>query len=71
MNQLTLSSKFQVVIPKAIHEATQLTPGMPMQVLQFGDRIEFIPVRPIHEARGLCKGMDTHFERDDDRLLAP
>lgn len=67
MTQLTLSSKFQVVIPKAIREAMQLTPGMPMQVLQFGDRIEFIPVRPVHEARGLCKGMDTHFARDDDR----
>lgn len=67
MSQLRLSSKFQVVIPKAIREAMQLTPGMPMQVLQFGDRIEFIPVRPVKEARGLCKGMDTHFERDDDR----
>jgi len=67
MTTLTLSPKFQVVIPKHIREAMQLTAGMPMQVVQYGDRIEFIPVKPMKAARGLLKGMDTTFERDDDR----
>ncbi len=67
MTLQTLSSKFQVVIPKDIRESMQLAPGMPMQALQYGDRIEFIPVRPVTAARGLCKGMDTRFEREDDR----
>ena len=40
---------------------------MPMQVVQYGGRIEFIPARPMQAARGLCKGMDTTFEREDDR----
>jgi len=67
MTMLTLSPKFQVVIPKHIREALQLTAGMPMQVVQYGDRIEFIPVKPMKAARGLLKGMDTAFEREDDR----
>jgi len=67
MTTLTLSPKFQVVIPKHIREAMQLTAGMPMQVVQYGDPIEFIPVKPMKAARGLLKGMDTTFEREDDR----
>jgi AbrB family looped-hinge helix DNA binding protein len=67
MTTLTLSSKFQVVIPKHIREAMKLEAGMPMQVLQYGDRIEFIPVRPMKAMRGLLKGMDTSFEREGDR----
>ena len=67
MTTLTLSPKFQVVIPKHIRVAMQLTAGMPMQVVQYGDRIEFIPVKPMKTARGLLKGMDTTFEREDER----
>jgi AbrB family looped-hinge helix DNA binding protein len=67
MTTLTLSPKFQVVIPKPIREAMKLTAGMPMQVVQYGDRIEIIPVRPMKAARGLLDGMDTSFEREDDR----
>jgi AbrB family looped-hinge helix DNA binding protein len=67
MSTLTLSPKFQLVIPKHIREALQLKAGMPMQVLQYGDRIEFIPVKPMKASRGLFKGMDTTFDRDDDR----
>ena len=67
MNTLTLSPKFQVVIPKRIREAMHLKPGMPMQVVQYGDRIEFIPVQPMPASRGMFKGMETDFEREDDR----
>ncbi|BDI06130.1 AbrB/MazE/SpoVT family DNA-binding domain-containing protein [Sphaerotilus microaerophilus] len=62
---LTLSPKFQVVIPKHIREAMGLQAGMPLQVLQYGDRIEIVPVRPMRAARGLCRGMDTAFARDE------
>lgn len=67
MSTLTLSPKFQVVVPKEIREAMNLKAGMPMQVVQYGERIEFIPVRPMSEARGLLRGMTTDFERNDDR----
>ncbi|HOB03312.1 MAG TPA: AbrB/MazE/SpoVT family DNA-binding domain-containing protein [Casimicrobium huifangae] len=67
MNALTLSPKFQVVVPKEIREAMKLKAGMPMQVVQYGERIEFIPVRPMRQARGMLRGMATDVERDDDR----
>lgn len=67
MSTLTLSPKFQLVIPKHIREAMKLKAGTPMQVVQYGDRIEFIPVRPMQAARGMLKGMDTDFDREDDR----
>jgi len=35
MNTLTLSPKFQLVIPKHIREAMKLKAGMSMQVVQY------------------------------------
>ena len=68
MNTVTLSPKFQVVIPQAIREALQLKAGEKMRVLRYGDRVEFIPVRSIQEMRGFLRGIDTTIEREDDRL---
>lgn len=67
MNTLKLSPKFQLVIPKHIREAMKLQVGTQMQVIQYGDRIEFISVRLMKAARGMLKGMNTDFEREDDR----
>lgn len=68
MDTVTLSPKFQVVIPQAIREALGLTPGEKLRVLRYSDRVEFIPVRPIEEMRGFLRGMDSAIEREDDRL---
>ena len=68
MDTVTLSPKFQVVIPQAIRDALQLKAGEKLRVLRYGDRVEFIPVRSIKEMRGFLRGMDTKIEREDDRL---
>ena len=68
MDTVTLSSEFQVVIPKAIREAMHLTAGEEFRVLQYADRVELIPVRLVQEMRGFLRGMDTTIERDSDRL---
>ena len=68
MSTVTLSPKFQVVIPQAIREALQLKAGEKLRVLRFADRVEFIPVRPIQQMRGFLRGMVTTIEREDDRL---
>jgi len=68
MNTVTLSPKFQVVIPQAIRQALQLKAGEKLRVLRYGYRVEFIPVRSIQEMRGFLRGMDTTIEREDDRL---
>ncbi len=68
MNTVTLSSKFQIVIPQAIREELQLTPGEKLRVLRFSDRVELIPVRAVKDMRGFLRGMDTMIEREDDRV---
>ncbi len=67
MDAVTVSPKFQVVIPQRIREALGLVPGVKMQVLQYGDRIEFIPIRTARSMRGTLAGIDTDVPRDDDR----
>ena len=68
MDTVTLSARFQVVIPQAVREALHLTPGEKLRVMHYSDRVEFIPVRPIQQMRGFLRGMDTIIERDDDHL---
>jgi AbrB family looped-hinge helix DNA binding protein len=67
MTTVTVSPKFQVVIPLAIREALGLRPGQKIQAIQYQDRIELIPVRPMRKARGLLRGIDTSVPWEDDR----
>ena len=67
MTTVTVSPKFQVVIPLAIREALGIQPGQKVQAIQYHDRIELIPVRPMRTARGMLKGIDTSVPRDEDR----
>ena len=69
-NTVTVSPKFQVVIPRQIREELQLAPGQKIQAVAYGDRIELIPVRPMRGMRGFLKGkprLDTTVDREDDR----
>ena len=68
MDTVTLSPKFQVVIPQAIREALGLQAGEEFCVMRYGDRVELIPVRKIRDLRGFARGMDTTIHRDRDRL---
>lgn len=67
MGTVTISPKFQVVIPKEIRERLGLAPGQKVQAIVYGDRIELIPVRPAKQMRGFLKGIDTRIEREADR----
>jgi len=68
MDAVTVSPKFQIVIPRRIRQSLDIQPGMKVQVIRYGDRIELIPLRPIEEARGFLKGIDTTVEREQDRV---
>lgn len=68
MSVVLVSPKYQVVIPKLVREALNLQPGQRMQVIQYQNRIELVPLRPIKSARGFLRGIDTTVEREDDRL---
>ncbi len=68
MDTVTISPKFQVVIPQRVREALRLKPGQKVQVISYEGRIELIPVEPIRRGRGFLKGIDTEVERKSDRL---
>ena len=68
MATVTLSSKFQVVIPRAVRARLGLRPGMKLQVIEYNGRVEFLPLRKPSELRGFLKGLDTTIKRGSDRL---
>ena len=67
MEAVKISPKYQVVIPKKLRKALNLTPGQKLQMVALGDRIEMIPVKRISEMKGFLKGIDTTVERETDR----
>lgn len=67
MSVVTVSPKFQVVIPRHIREALKLEPGQKVQAFEYDGRIEFIPVRPAKALRGFLRGINTAVPRDRDR----
>jgi len=67
MSTVTISPKYQVVIPKAIREKLRLEPGQKVEAIAYQGRIELIPVRPTRKTRGFIKGIDTKVEREADR----
>ncbi|MEI7815106.1 MAG: AbrB/MazE/SpoVT family DNA-binding domain-containing protein [Coriobacteriia bacterium] len=69
MDVVTISPKFQVVIPKQVRDQLHLVPGQKVQAVAYAGRVEFIPVRPARELRGILRGMDTNVSRDEqDRV---
>ncbi len=68
METVTISPKFQVVIPKSIREALHLRPGQKVQAIQYGHRIELVPIVPLRQLMGSLRGIDTHVPRDADRV---
>lgn len=68
MTTVTVSPKFQVVIPKEVRESMGITSGQKIQMLTFQNRIELIPIKPIKEMKGYLKGITTNIKREKDRL---
>ena len=68
MLSVTVSPKFQVVIPRPVRERLRLKPGQKMQVVEYAGRVELIPERDIADLMGFAKGINTAFDRETDRL---
>ena len=68
MKAVTVSSKFQVVIPREVRESMDLKPGTRVQVLQYENRIELIPLKEPKALRGFIQGIDTEVRREEDRV---
>jgi AbrB family looped-hinge helix DNA binding protein len=67
MTEVTVSPKFQIVIPKEIRESMGIVSGQKVQIMSYQGRIEVIPLRPMKEMKGFLKGIDTTVVREDDR----
>jgi AbrB family looped-hinge helix DNA binding protein len=67
METVMVSPKYQVQIPRALRKALSIRPGQRIQVIQFEDRIELIPLKSPKKMRGFLKGIDTNVQRDADR----
>ena len=69
ISTVTVSSKFQVIIPKEIRESMGIKSGQKIQMISYGNRIELIPIKPMKEMRGFLKGINTDVIRDTDRNI--
>ena len=67
MTEVTVSPKFQIVIPKEIRESMGIVAGQKVQIMSYQGRIEVIPLRPMKEMKGFLKGINTIVAREDDR----
>ena len=68
MEIVTVSPKYHVVIPRKVREQIGLRPGQVVQVIVYENRIELVPIKPIHDLRGFLRGIDTSVEREPDRV---
>lgn len=64
MESVSISPKFQVVIPKDIRELFKLKAGERMVMIPYEGRIEMVLERSIKSMRGFLRGMDTEIKRD-------
>jgi AbrB family looped-hinge helix DNA binding protein len=69
MPAVTVSPKYQIVIPKAVREKYSLRPGDKVEVIELDGRIELVPIRPVKALKGFIKGLKNTFERESDRCL--
>jgi len=68
MTAVTVSPKFQVVIPKEVRDSMGIVSGQKIQMLTYRNRIELIPIKAMKKMKGFLRGLDTDVKRDEDRV---
>jgi len=68
MTTVTVSPKYQIVIPKEIRETMGIFSGQKVQIMSYQGRIELIPLRPMKAMKGFLEGIDTSVVREEDRI---
>lgn len=68
MTTVTVSTKYQVVIPEAVRKSMRVRPGEKFQVVSYDGRVQLIPLRKMRDMKGLLSGMNTALTREADRI---
>lgn len=68
MVTVTVSSKYQIVIPQAIRNVLDIQVGQKIQLIPYQNRIEIVPLIDVKKMRGFLKGIDTTVNRESDRI---
>jgi len=68
MTTVTVSPKFQIVIPKPVREAMGLKPGQKLVALPYDGTVVFVPLLSAEKLQGYLPGLDTDVPREDDRV---
>ena len=68
MTTVTVSPKYQVVIPEDVRKAMGVRPGEKFQVMSYDGRVQLIPIRKMRDMRGMLRGMDPAISRETDRV---
>lgn len=68
MTTVTVSKKYQIVIPAEFRKGLEIKPGQKLRVIEFQGRLQLIPVVAISESKGIFAGIDTNVPREDDRV---
>lgn len=68
MQAVTVSPKFQVVIPKKVREEMGIVAGQKIQMIAYRNRIELVPIKPMKKLKGFLKAIKTDIKRDKDRV---
>ena len=66
MSTVTISSKYQVVIPRPIREQFNLKPGQKIMFIPFNNTLRVVIVPSVDDARGMLKGIDTDVQREKE-----
>lgn len=66
MEAVTISSKFQVVIPEEIRKKAGINAKQKLVIIEKDGVIHLIPQRPIEEMRGFVKGVSGEKIRDEE-----
>ena len=69
MATVKVSSRYQIVIPRAIREKWPIKPGQKVRLIVYGSHLEVVPLRDIREMRGFLKGMSSEVEREEEERV--
>jgi AbrB family looped-hinge helix DNA binding protein len=65
MESVTVSSKYQVMIPEKVRKAAGIKPGDRMAVIVKHNIIHYIPIKPLEATKGMVPGLESSDLRDE------